>query len=215
MRGKKKVFLVNGNNQYAEMFQSKGWGVIQDPYTADLVQFCGGSDVTPDLYDREGMPQTGNNRRRDASEKKLFDEVVEQGIPVAGICRGSQFLCVMAGHELYQHVDNHAIYGTHEAVDVNTGRVVEVTSTHHQMMKLRDIWRKKDRPVVLATAQRSSYKHYMNEDDEVVDDGNDTPDLEAVYFPNINGLAYQPHPEFDEGECRDYYFELLEQNLGL
>ena len=60
---------------------------------------------------------------------------------MVGICRGAQFLTVMNGGKLVQHVNNHAISGTHpchikmpsgpKAVKIET---VEVTSTHHQMM---------------------------------------------------------------------------------
>lgn len=35
---------------------------------------------------------------------------------MVGICRGAQFLNVMAGGKMIQHVEGHAIHGTHEIV---------------------------------------------------------------------------------------------------
>lgn len=50
-----------------------------------------------------------------------------------GICRGAQFLHVMNGGSLWQHLSNHT--APHGVIDVETGEIFAVSSTHHQAMR--------------------------------------------------------------------------------
>lgn len=207
-----KVFIVNGNNQYSSMFEKHGWEVVASPAEADLLQFTGGEDVTPHYYGHDRHPKTRNNGLRDLNEESLFEAWVGM-IPMAGICRGGQFLNVMSGGWLYQDVDKHATHQGHTAIDVSSGEVVHVSSTHHQMMALGD------EGVLLLKAQESTSKdvcvdglvrstYYLLEDVRL--------DVEAAYYPNTNCLCYQPHPEFDGFDgCTKHYFHLIKEHLNL
>lgn len=203
-----KVFIVNSNQQYDEMFRGRGWGVVHSITDADLVQFTGGSDVNPLLYGETKHPKTHSDGARDVREKDIYIRALEKDIPMAGICRGAQFLNVMNGGKLYQHVDNHAISGTHTVGDLDTSTVINVTSTHHQMMRPSDSGR------VLAICRRSTMKERMDDSLVVI---NTTPedDVEVVYYQTTECLCFQPHPEFAGGPCQDYYFDLLDRYLQL
>lgn len=203
-----KVHIVNSNQQYDKMFSDRGWEVVHSVSEADLVQFTGGSDVNPSLYGETPHPKTFCNLARDAQEQTVYGRTLERDIPMAGICRGAQFLNVMNGGKLYQHVNNHAISDTHTVADLDTARIINVTSTHHQMMRPSPAGR------VLAICRRATYREKM-ESGLVITNNTPEDDVEVVYYKNTDCLCFQPHPEFEGGDCQDYYFELLNKYLNL
>ena len=69
----------------------------------DGLLVTGGSDVSPLLYGEEplrGLGPIGSDR--DAFEAALVREAVRRGLPVFGICRGSQLVNVALGGSLWQ-----------------------------------------------------------------------------------------------------------------
>lgn len=214
---KKKVFIVGGfDYEYANMFRERGWETVNSMDEADLLQFTGGEDVSPDLYNELKHPKTRNSPARDAKEKAVYQWAVANGIPVAGICRGGQFLNVMNGGKMWQDVDNHAIGRTHKAFAVGHIGWVNVTSTHHQMMRPNT----QVEHLVLMTAKESMYRENVGTTGIVLKNsmfgGRFDDDVESVYYPNTLTLCYQPHPEFSGGEveeCRDVYFYFINNYL--
>ncbi len=209
-----KVYVVGKNfKTYEHMFEKARHVIVDKMEDADLVQFTGGADVEPLLYGRLDHPKTKTQFDRDKYEVEEYYKAKQLGKRIAGICRGAQFLCVMAGHELWQDVTNHR--SDHKIKDKFTGRVLKVTSTHHQMMRLN---KKGSEAIIIATAGHLANRKSAVEDDEYIwnYDGGDTDDedLEVVHFPKEKSLAFQPHPEFDKGHCREYYFALLDKYLG-
>lgn len=210
MSDKLKVFIVGGGYDYAEMFKKEGWEVINEMMLADLVQFTGGSDVSPFLYEENKHPQTGNDPKRDQKEEEIFNAAKEMGIPMAGICRGGQFLNVMNGGKMFQHVNNHAS-GPHVASALGYVGKVLVTSTHHQMM-IPAIY---EDNIVLMTARESTRREKMGKFSPMSENG-EHEDVEAIYYPDNNCLCYQPHPEFTAamiGPCREVYFHFINNYL--
>lgn len=203
-----KVMIIDGSAYYRDMFVSMGWELTTNIDQADLVQFTGGEDVSPFLYGHPVHPTTYSDPRRDLVESGYFAWAQRLGTPMAGICRGGQFLNVMNGGAMYQDVDNHGIHGTHECFDLITDKTHLVTSTHHQMM----------RPglagnVIAAGAKATNVITYDGE--KFINIG-DMPSNEVVYYPTTNSLCFQPHPEFPGADStRDYYFELLKRYLGV
>ncbi len=69
----------------------------------DAVIFSGGEDVDPSRYGEDVLNSTVEvNAPRDTSDFLLASEALQRGMPVLGICRGSQLLNVLLGGSLYQ-----------------------------------------------------------------------------------------------------------------
>lgn len=189
------------------MFRNAGWKVLRrDIHAANLIQFTGGHDVSPNLYGEALHPQSSTNPHRDEREMLIFNQGVHLGIPMGGICRGAQFLNVMCGGKMYQHVDGHA-RGSHMAVDTRTKEEFMVTSTHHQMMIAGQDG------THIVTASCSSKKERMKVDLGILVIYDRAPiDVEAVYYPWQNCFCFQPHPEFpDQDELAERYMAYLEE----
>lgn len=195
-----KVFVVGGDSWIEKMFLIRGWTLVRSPDEADLLQFTGGEDVDPSFYSEERHARTYSNPKRDAEEAHIFLSYKDK--PMAGICRGGQFLNVMCGGAMWQHVDGHALSGTHTAT-LQTGEKVQVTSTHHQMMRPSEVAER------LLWANESSYRQ------SAIDHNLEYPfnDCEVVRYGNV--LCFQPHPEYvsRDHECQELYFKFLRDIL--
>lgn len=203
-----KVVIVNGNSEYRALFAGMGHTLISDIAKADLVVFTGGADVSPSIYGDKQHPYTGSHIERDAKEAAIFNECIQLDIPMAGICRGAQFLNVMSGGRMYQHVERHT--QPHTITDLQTGETIFVSSTHHQMML----------PSPDALLVASSYQYGSREwyDGEVRRQDVSKQDIEVVFYEKTKALCFQPHPEFNSPEyegMQRYFKELLQRYLGV
>ena len=203
------VMIIGGGFSYNKMFEERGFGVVYSLEEADLVQFTGGADVSPVMYGELPHPSTGFSARRDKEEMAVYKEAQKWSIPCAGICRGAQFLNVMNGGKMWQHVNNHAISGTHVMI-TDDGRDVEVTSTHHQMMRAAE------HGDVLCVAYESDIREHMK-DGVLCRETGEYEDTEVVLYTKTQSLCFQPHPEYldKDHECQEYYFELIKNHLGV
>lgn len=202
----KAVMIINGSFQYEEMFKKNKWSLVNDILLADLIVFTGGSDVSSELYGEKAHPRSNFLPSRDIQERKLFNEALEFDIPMVGICRGGQFLNVMNGGKLYQHVTEHT--SSHDMTVLATSESIRVTSTHHQMMIPGPC------SEILAVASKGGYKEYMD-GNTVTRINDELLDTEVVYYPNTACLCFQPHPEIVGSNSRmtKYFFELVESLL--
>lgn len=187
----------------------------RDPASIRAVFFSGGADVSPSYYGERSSRHTMEvDAARDADERELFYLARTANIPMVGICRGAQFLCVMAGGRLCQHLEGHRLErdGAHaiRARDIDEHLIgLECTSVHHQMQM------PPARAVVLAWAEpRLSVGSYL--------DGNDQPispemEYEAVYYTEIHALGIQWHPEWMVAShpCVAYTTRVAASRLGL
>lgn len=124
-----KIYVVGGADNYVNFIENVQ--LVEKLEDAQLVVFTGGEDVTPSLYGCKKHRTTYSNLKRDQDEQAIFNKIDPKKQVCLGICRGSQFLCVMNGGKLVQNVSSHAIGFTHGITDGN--KVYQITSTHHQM----------------------------------------------------------------------------------
>lgn len=196
-----KVLIINSSRAYADMWAELGFSLAVTVKDADIICFTGGEDVTPAYYDAHKHPHTHNNPARDAKEALFFDDALSLGVPMVGICRGGQFLNVMNGGAMYQHVTKHTMH--HSLTDVHTGESVLVSSTHHQMMK------PSEDAVIVATANLGGEREWY--EGQVFKKDVSDEDIEVVYYPHTQSLCFQPHPEFTGyPEMREYFKRCLE-----
>jgi gamma-glutamyl-gamma-aminobutyrate hydrolase PuuD len=158
------------------------------------VMFEGGTDVNPALYGEcHGMCTSQSDKRRDAFEGDVFRTANKAGASFIGICRGAQFLTVMAGGSLIQDVGNHN--HNHE---INTiGKIkVWVTSTHHQMCNPALNLKEGSEYVLIGWAAPSLSKYYTDGMNKRLPPPEFEP--EVIWYPKTRSLAIQGHPEYLE-----------------
>lgn len=200
----RKVYIVGNDYGITKMFMGMGWQIVNYvDQNVSLIQFTGGADVDPSYYGETKHPRTYSDVKRDALEAAVFNEWKGK-VPMAGICRGAQFLNVMSGGKMWQHVNNHATGQLHEAYDTQSGEVFMVTSTHHQMM----------RPASSAKILLTTNICTSRETADTIVEGEDV-DVEAVFYKDTMSLCFQPHPEYVSinHPCQRLYFDYVEKYL--
>lgn len=171
--------------------------------------FWGGADVDPSLYNRKRSYACGNsNIDKDIREKNAMEELIAKGVPIIGICRGAQLLNVVNGGILVQHIEGHALGKEHFCTEVETGKVMSVSSTHHQMMVAHE-----DGKILFKdfNSQRGRHWDFVNEDYDY------NYVTEVVYYPNTKSLCLQPHPEWmnQESEFVKWINNFIKQEWNL
>jgi putative glutamine amidotransferase len=78
------------------------------PDRLDGLVIGGGDDIGAEIYGGQVMPDIRIDPERDKLELKLLDTALPAGVPILGICRGSQMINVALGGTL--HTDIHAVY---------------------------------------------------------------------------------------------------------
>ncbi len=189
----KHIIIVGGRN-YGYPFLKMNRDVttnvkymLTEPESIDLVLFTGGEDVHPNFYGGVDCGISYTNLKRDSYEMALLDFCMKHKIKMTGICRGFQFLNVMAGGKMYQDIDNHGVY-RHPAYFRSTGEIYKVSSTHHQLVILPS----SAIPMVWADPKRSNY---YNGPDGLIDVNGPSKEIEGAIFPNLNAFGVQYHPE--------------------
>ncbi|MCX8035285.1 MAG: gamma-glutamyl-gamma-aminobutyrate hydrolase family protein [Candidatus Dojkabacteria bacterium] len=125
---------------------------------ADGILLTGGSDIDPQLYNRERHEKTVMKEpQRDIFEISLVQKAMSARIPILGICRGAQILAVANGGELYQHILDitdtkhgaddyddlfkpefrHKVFVQKDSkvFEIIKTEEIEITSAHHQAVK--------------------------------------------------------------------------------
>lgn len=161
----------------------------------DVIVFNGGADIGTEIYGElpcySGIPRSASPR--DRSEMEQFSRFEGKDKLLVGICRGAQLLNCLNGGTLWQDVNHHG--RDHTMTLVEDGRVIAITSTHHQMMRPNY-----NTGRVIATADQSTRKSsekdiYLGQDN-FPDARKDT---EIVWYPNTRSLCIQGHPEYVPG----------------
>lgn len=182
-----KVYVERQDGLLRAMFLEEGFELTNSVFEADLLCLDGGADITPSLYGEENT-HSYNDPTRDLVSLGLYGVAKLRGIPIVGICRGSQLLNVINGGTMIQDVSGHA--GAHHFITYQ-GKVYEVNSTHHQasvpcsegVVHPEDIYRAPDGVV------------------------------EAMISRVERTLSFQPHPEYvGRGDsCRLLFFAMLDE----
>lgn len=185
-----KIYVVGGADNYVNFIDNAE--IVYKVSDAQLVVFTGGEDVDPSLYGCDKHPSTFSNLNRDLYEQDIFKQVNPEKQVCLGICRGSQFLCVMNGGKLVQDVTNHALGTTHAITNGNL--IYQITSTHHQMQYPFDL-KVFDYDLLYLSYNIGSYYYEGDKIDPYKIEGKE-PEIVLYHkqgFPKC--LAVQGHPE--------------------
>lgn len=211
-----KFLIVNGGTDYGQMFAGLGERSydLVDFQAANVIVFTGGADVSPNLYNEKDGFYTIPDVDRDTEELCLFEEAVNLGKHIVGICRGAQLGCVLSGGTLLQHVTNH-INTTHR-IYTSEGDSIHVAGDHHQMMM----------PYEMSLDEYDLLAWSYNLSTSYLDGTNNMhPYLkkhraqflepEMVYFKNTGCLAVQYHPEWMSPQSEGYAYFLRNLKIVL
>lgn len=195
-----KVYIVGADRAITDMWRNRGHIISSFQEDADIVQFIGGADIDPSLYGEKVIRGTHSVPFQDKRDQEAWNKIRPKQMRV-GICRGGQFLNVMNGGEMFQHVDNHAVYEGHAIEDLLITRdKIWVSSTHHQMM----VPSIDGEIIAFATIAKGHRSDKTRKTPRV--------DTEVVWYSKTRSLCFQPHPELSQfEECQDYYFNLIEK----
>lgn len=125
-----KVYVEDSDALTCNMWERKGCLITGGIEEADIVCFTGGADVDPALYGEQNI-SSYTSSARDMLSLQTYTRAKRANNPfLVGICRGGQFLNVMKGGTMIQHVDGHMSDHTLEGCR-DRGLFV---SDHHQVM---------------------------------------------------------------------------------
>ena len=178
-------------NQIEKSDKNKKTGIK----TPDLIIFTGGEDVDPTLYNEKKGKFTNSNPSRDIVEKLKFDSNMFSGIPKLGICRGAQFLTIMNGGKLIQHVEGHT--NISHNIQLYSGNILVLPSDHHQMMYPFDM--DKNSYELIGWSERHLSSIYLDGDNKNMKLEFPFYEPEVIYYNNTNSFCIQAHPEWDCG----------------
>lgn len=185
-----KIYVVGGATNYANFIQDAE--LVDSVKDADVVLFTGGEDVTPSLYGCKKHETTYCNINRDRAEKAIFESVKPNQLCL-GICRGSQFLCVMNGGLLVQDCEGHAMGRTHSIT--NGSIAYQITSTHHQMQYPYNLDKDDYDLLFISTHRRSNYYDGEKIHENLIDRYGE-PEIVLYHKKGApKCLAVQGHPE--------------------
>lgn len=185
-----KIYVVGGADNYVNFIENVQ--LVNDLEDAQLVVFTGGEDVTPALYGCKKHRTTHSNLDRDQKEQDIFNKINPKKQVCLGICRGSQFLCVMNGGKLVQNVTGHATGFTHAITDGD--KIYQITSTHHQMQYPFDL--NADDYDLLFTSYDVESNIYDGDKIDSTAISDNEPEIVLYHKTNLpKCLAVQGHPE--------------------
>lgn len=185
------VSLFDGNGPGSTTYMLQKFGMKELPRAAipdaDIIVFNGGADIGTTIYGEQpaqfGGPKNPSNR--DHQEIDIFNRWKGKKF-FFGICRGAQLLNCLNGGTLWQDVNNHE--RNHSMVDLATGKVIHITSTHHQMM------RPSPNGKVIGVSYESTHK--TAEHERETGPLGTLQDVEIVWYPENQSLCIQGHPEY-------------------
>lgn len=180
---------------------------VKTPQDADIIIWNGGEDIATSIYGEEpidGFHIPLSPSPRDNEEIAMFKRYSTTPTKLLlGICRGSQLLNCLNGGTLYQDVNNHG--SSHPMIDLRSGEVVQVTSTHHQQMRAGP------GATIIGVSNVSTRKVSGDGIEHITraKDIKDGQDLEVVWYPKTHTLCVQGHPEYVPGSRFAAYVQEL------
>lgn len=209
----RKLQLTEVVNVYA-IARRADWLTADDNFAevntavdADLIIFPGGADINPALYKEPIGRNTWFSEENDARQLSYYKPYVGKK-RFFGICRGLQLLTAMAGGKLVQDMS----HPSYHRITTCDGRVLSTNSIHHQQAYLKDM--PEDSYKLLAWAEKLSDYH-MNGNDKDYHFPDDYKEPEVVYYPKINAMGIQGHPEMGgmPQETRSWLIEQIKKEL--
>ncbi len=139
-----KIYLTESKyHSYEQALTALGAEVsYTDPDSCGALLLPGGGDVHPRRYGQPLAGSEGIDEALDDREFSAIDAFLRRGLPILGICRGSQVLNVAFGGTLFQDIPGHSrtadkdvLHGSRTVDEMLIslyGESFTVNSSHHQ-----------------------------------------------------------------------------------
>ena len=184
----------DGRGVFTELFNmGRNLRYVQSIHEVDAVLLWGGDDISTSLY-KETPAAVGwgplEPSMRDLFEWHILREAVKAKRPIIGVCRGAQLICAFAGGKLVQNMTGH--HGDHDVLTYDK-KILTTKSAHHQIMfpynVNHDLLAWCEEPLSTIYEPQAWYTDGFDKETD--------KEPEVVYFPDINAMAIQGHPEWD------------------
>jgi len=193
---KTKVLILNDmDGTVISMFREKGCNtsfigvgtLVHDSFLEkfDLMVFCGGTDISPNIYsDSRDFRTDTSDSIRDSFEIDMVQRAIRLGLGIIGICRGAQLISCHLGGSLVQHDKTGKHLSSHDLILEDSTLLENASASHHQIMlppKCMDVI------------------------------GYFESDCEVAVHKDYGALCYQPHPEWEDSGSvnREVFFDLV------
>lgn len=105
-----RIFPLVALNVWLAGGKAVRWGAGRPANLDDVdgVIIGGGDDISPDIYGGKIVTSARLDPDRDALERQIVEDAQALGVPILGICRGSQMINVARGGTLHQ--DAYGVY---------------------------------------------------------------------------------------------------------
>lgn len=155
----------------------------------------GGEDIGTELYGEQPNKYADNYEAsyRDLVEINCINKAIELEIPIIGVCRGAQLLCVHQKGKLIQHVPNHC--SKHKLFLPKENKLIDTNSYHHQTMV------PSEEAEIFAISANKCDVGWTEHDKKVVVE---VPEI--VKWPKIRALGIQGHPEYNDAPQEFLYY---------
>lgn len=210
---KKRIYVSLGSEH--NLYWIENSIICKEIEEADAILLLGGGDVHPSYYGgMNGVSYTWDKSLTPGNRCKIeshqIDIALEKKIPLIGICRGFQWICVKAGGSLIQDVYGHSHqYGVRSLLN---NELYSVNSLHHQLIYPFNM--DKENYQIIGVIDKPTSSRYIL---------NGVPiktipyEIEIGYFNNINGFGVQFHPEImnyrHDKKILDYLNELMHETI--
>lgn len=172
---------------------------MTDYKNAQTIVMPGGADWNPFWYGDMIGKKTYFTNSTDIEQMEQILKALKDRKLILGICRGLQGVHIAAGGKLIQDVTNHGSC-SHPIIDEYTDKTVTVNSFHHQMVDLLSL-KPHDYTLIASSLHRRSDSYLDGLDQEKMFGDleyrflSEFKEPEIVYYPHINALGFQYHPE--------------------
>lgn len=213
-KNKERKIYVIGSTSYASWMQGS---LVKKMEDADLVVGVGGPDWSPEFYYKgknKKHPTVSSYKDLDEYEWSQFQKAIALKKKIIGICKSAQAGAILVGGALIQHQSSN---GYHHYMNTYDGRKILVSSLHHEAQYLAESNLKEGEDYrILGWTENTLNFRYLDEKEQV----KGSIELEDVFYPKINFLSVQSHPEMNFSskdpeliESTLYYQELLDKFL--
>lgn len=178
------------DSRYAPCCGYSNWmlrtGFVRHMEEADLVIGLGGSDVCSEYYNQPNGGYLGSSPDTDKQEYADFKRAIKLNKPIVGICKGMQWGAALAGGAIFQHMT----HPSRHSITTFNGKKLIVNSLHHNLSDISNLKENQDYKLIGWAENLSPYHYDGYENDKPCE-----KEPEIVYYPKINLLGYQFHPE--------------------